>query len=538
MSKNLLIIRIRDGHVDAAVFHRGSWQRACAFPHECSLQSAEGLPTRIQQLEPLIASIAQELGAPGCDAVILLPPSMASAQISSTKLTGSDGEQALTLATLDMLDSSAGEGVTALRLLGNSGSGADRERVYLQTAMGSDGIDALWAALECAGLNPIGAVATSAGLLASAYTALDKLPASGAQLLFRIGDERSILMVSQGGVVKMSREIDLSIDRLVAGLRTPLDPKDPALSVEEARSELHAHGIQPSHEGSSELLSHAERMARLQPIIQRCTVEIRQTVRFTMGGANGEIHISGPGAALPGLADGIAREIGLPVQLAPSDGSDYQDLKDAVRGIGPGISVGKGLLVPRAVSTRASGRKLMTAALVGVAAAVAVGAVHTAALNRMAGEVHAQIAQMSVDASTEQIEQFNASTRATELLTGIDGTLKSSIGHTTPLGAALRSIARATPEGISIASISVHPSEKSLVASFSGFQSDAVPDAIERFIAQMESQGLADGIILDGTRATTMNGHVGKQFSMTITLRGYTSLAAHGAIADAGTGDH
>ncbi|MEZ6211894.1 MAG: hypothetical protein R3B46_11690 [Phycisphaerales bacterium] len=82
-------------------------------------------------------------------------------------------------------------------------------------------------------------------------------------------------------------------------------------------------------------------LALISPVLQRCVVQVRQTLRFGLDeGArtHARLRVEGPGSRIPGLAEMISEETGLPLDGVGETGAAFDapghpdgDLMTAVR---------------------------------------------------------------------------------------------------------------------------------------------------------------------------------------------------------------
>lgn len=184
-------------------------------------------------------------------------------------------------------------------------------------------------AVEAAGLKVSGLIPAESVCLTDAI-----LSATGAgepgdmTAIVWIGEHCTSLAVAEHGRLLFVRAIATGTESLADVLCRPLRPRaadaQPVqLAHEAARAMLFAVGVPapdatiPNHPtlAGSSLLPH------LQPVLQRLSIEIKQSLRF--GVAEGDrtkvrLRLAGPGAAVPGLGESIARAAGFPFD-APSE---------------------------------------------------------------------------------------------------------------------------------------------------------------------------------------------------------------------------
>lgn len=302
--------------------------------------------------------------APGAGATLLHlgPDAAAEAGVYPTAPGAALRAAALTSAESDEAGRERVSCAVALRR--ETGGGAARTHVLVATDS-ADKADIAAGWLVRAGLRVCRVAPLEASLIGAALRAAEAPGRTGAHATLYVGDDGAALVGCEGGCVRFVRRVGFSTETLAEALTRPIrargsDEARPLLGLAEARALIARVGV-PEREtvvDEAKGLSGADLLPVLQPALQRCAIETKQSIRFGLSeAAKGAVtlHLRGPGAAIRRLAPVLAEQAqaalgdDAPAPASPTAG--MQELLDAlpagVNLLGPGASARARLGVAR-----------------------------------------------------------------------------------------------------------------------------------------------------------------------------------------------
>lgn len=308
---------------------------------------------------------------------------------------------------------------------------------------------------------------------------------------------------------------------------------DAALPPEGAGAALLAHGVPATAETGYTALGLADRdvLAGMQPLIQRLHVEIKQTLRFSTA-ASGQsfnaLHVTGPGAAVPGLADALARGLEVDVRADANPGEATPAARLA-RGKTPSL-----VLVPRSeLRRRAVARWRRTLTLSSIGAALALGA-QGALLYEARAELHArdatldaelEAAQAQRDALVDAAALADRLRQATHVTAGV-------VGRRPDWAAALALVAERAGPGVRLTQVVASKVGGVPWLRITGFAPAATDTAagartpLSELMASLDSSPLVGMVALRAQRATVVDSVPGDSFEIAIELVATPSMPA------------
>lgn len=238
--------------------------------------------------------------------------------------------------------------------------------------------------LDRAGLETQALIPADAPHINRLVTRLIQHPDPAPRLIMWIGSHHSAVVVGSHGRLGLLRRLDMGIETLVSATLKPAAGAHSAedtitmASREEARQLLSNVGIpkpRPVTE-EGEGTRGAKILPLLQPILQRWSVELKQSVRFGLAErerSGAKLTIIGPGAITPRLGEVLAEQTDLAIEPDPSPASEQTDLHAAMNWTPPGLN-----LLPTSLAQSAERQRVRRALYAGAAAALLVAGVSAA----------------------------------------------------------------------------------------------------------------------------------------------------------------
>lgn len=399
-----------------------------------------------------------------------------------------------------------------------------------------------WAA--DASLNVLSIVNAEALALAHAVRLVTAKGDDAVRATLLIDEHSAVLAAGLPGRVLLVRSLSIGSESLVESLTATLRSADPGapgvtLSRDQARRVLNAVGIpapdqpianHPELQGSS-LLPH------LQPTIQRLSVEIKQSLRFSIPELlrpSIRLGVTRIGNSVPRLDEVLARGVGIPslpaseTQTSPSFVDLYLESRDLRINI-----------APREVRAISAARKLRTALMAGVGcAALLVGFEYVATSAQLASE---RTKLNNLNTAAQQGAQSNDSLQkavaAEAALRLVDARIRSTLADS-PVWPELLAFLAKAPSALRLTSIELRSESgaghRAVIAGRVSF-SDApdAPDIINRFISSLSSLPITLSARLGGTQRSRSDLSEVQNFEINLTLFPMPAQAVRPSLASA-----
>ncbi|MCA9294784.1 MAG: PilN domain-containing protein [Phycisphaerales bacterium] len=351
----------------------------------------------------------------------------------------------------------------------------------------------------------------------------------------RLGEHKSAIVVVAQGKVRLARTLALGVSRLTDSVARPImthDGREIALSHEEARTLVFEHGVpqrddvlQPWNLGATDVLP------AIQPVLQRCLVELRQSLRFGLDEADrtsARLLVMGPGAAIPRLADVLAQELHLHAEAAGVAGFEHtvpacvgSDLFDAINGK---LAIS---LLPNPIAQERTMSRLRAALICGAAAALALGggqmmlwSAKAGSIRSEAGAFGSQVAQLhELEALRDRASARTVAVQSTEQA------IARALGPTPGIAGFMRELPAILPNAVELLDLRCARDETGARVEISASalaQAGTTPSTkqISALVAALEASPLVDKVHLGNTQATVLDDHAAMQFTLEVHLHG------------------
>jgi hypothetical protein len=505
-----------------------------------------------------LRAIVDGLGLEGLSTIVLYRSPTQSIDLAGCAVRHpSEAINAAVLSCCDSLSYSSLSAVCEGSVIGRDATGDARQTHVVVAAEREDIAEAIVAMVTDAGLKvaSITPLEAAVGGAVLSRALADKRPQQGR---LHIGEHASFFVVTSEGRVIFNRRIGLGLDAVVRSLTRPIrragQDGQLQLSYGDARRILAKHGI-PGRDDIVDValqLRGGEVIPSLQPVLQRYIVELRQSLRFgVMDEDRGKLRIelTGPGAALPRLAELISEELDVETvadaAYAAYDweqpGSDGSESFDALcqRRLIRQINV-----LPRSLATKRRTGRFRQWLWTGAAVAVAVIAVD-------GFRFHGQLAAAREKVEAANLADFEA-LKATEdrlmaavvSMNSLESTIRTELDASVNFRACLQELTEVTPDTIRFTNISFDRREGRTFGRIGGyaFETDeAVGEralAIETFVDALRRSPLFEEAVLENVRVGAVGGLRGQRFETTVVVMPIISNFTPGGndIAAAGGG--
>lgn len=352
-----------------------------------------------------------------------------------------------------------------------------------------------------------------------------------------LGEHFSTIAAATNGRLLFVRTISTGTEMLVDALQRPLRARDldqppTALGQADARALLLKVGIPaPDAEIPGQpLLVGSALLPHLQPLVQRLSVEIKQSLRFGVGDAQRsavQLSFMGPGSVVPNLPQTIARLAGFP-DLADPAANSHHDADDSSTGgliaalaRQPALSIS---LLPsdrRHVKTL---RRVRKAILIGSAFAAAFVAYEAVDAHARLSQLKAQLAADSarIQADAPKLAEREQAAQASIALSAVEQRVRSAMASSSDWSPALSALSFATPETIRINTLAMQSNSDSSSISVRGHvrlhPSVSPTSLIREYVTTLQQLPIVQSVTLGATSRASIGGHDAQAFELSIAL--------------------
>lgn len=550
MPAHRVIVEISPSRIEIAVRKRGGgdvveWRSERLPRAEWPSAHTQSLA----ELQPVLARLVGETGSANAGAtVIFSTPGAVSALTSCpAKIGAAAAEQAARLALASIADFPVDDApVDACTLLTDASSAPDTTP-QIHVLIGADAeqrASALAALVQSCGLCVERLVPAEAVAIADAVRAATADHArEGVSAIVWIGEHTTVLAAGVPGRLLFVRTIAAGTEALAEALTRPLRPRDPdaapvTLTHEAARAVLLSVGV-PAPEAAitgHPALAGSSLLPHIQPVVQRLSIEIKQSLRFGVPEAERagvKLSALGPGAAVPGMLDAISRLSGFSHESESSGNPVEPDAIDsATGGLIAALDRSSRLtlsLLPSEVRKTAGLHRLRKALLAGIGAAALFIAYEAFDSRAELATEETQLRALNAAAESRQAatqirERAFASRQA---LSGVEGRMRRALGESPDCSALLSILSEHTPAGVRLTALDMQREAAKAGPDTSrvnvrgyvrlGETSDPA-GAIKRFVDQLAGYPIVESVRLGATTRAQVRGHESQVFDLSLAL--------------------
>lgn len=499
-----------------------------------------------QQFVDLLKPLILESGSEGTKATVFYQSPSLVCGLFSCPAQVRDVTSAARMALTDIATMDLTINPWSVQPLARDRKGEPRRRHMAIAADTDQTVTRLTEAFVAAGLSGIEAVPMESALTARTVDhALDNSTGGRAIVSLHFGQSRSVIIAAHNQRLLLARQVDFGTDRLVEALSHSLnDLDDTAARTETAEAVIFQHGLPvpgQTIEVGSISLNAGDILPAIQPVLQRMLVEVRQSVRFGLSdlGETPLVFLSGTGASIPRLADAFATELQLDC-IADQSGDVQQnnDLSNAHDAVQNGLRI---RLLPREEIAAGSVRSLRNALYAGSAAALVLGAGHTAMVMQQTEQLRPQVDALRASVSTSQQPTLDPAAVAGEVrsVRATIGAIDRTLGAGTDVATLLQELCHLSAEAAILTDIEItggHTTECRLRGYTKG-ESSEPGSTVRLLIDRLRESPLIESVRLEGTQTSVLDDRHTQYFSATLKLRPvpYPILSPSATIASAPT---
>ncbi len=394
---------------------------------------------------------------------------------------------------------------------------------------------------------PADAVAAADAIrLATTARSLDEICA-----VVWIGEHSTNLAVGSPGRLMFARTTSTGTEALAEVLCRPLRARDPeappvTLAYDAARAMLLTVGVPmadatiPGHPtlAGSALLPH------LQPILQRLSIEIKQSLRFGVAEADRpriRLRLAGPGAAVPGLGEAIARASGFVFESEMNDAHAPDALDSSTGGLlaalvrCPNLTIS---LLPSEARQARKVRRARKALAIGAALALAYVGFETFDSYRKLGAEQDRLTKINAAFQSSEgpmaVRQQVMADRAA--LTDAERRLRKALDQTPDWSTILEAMAETTPPEVRLETLDmIRDAGKGTMHVRGHIRFEEARDpatTIHTYVSKLEQVPLIESVRLGATQRAALAGHDSQTFDLTMSA--FALPPASGTTATAG----
>lgn len=543
MQRRSVLIEVSPSELRAAVVVRGRIVASRSIARWCP-DWKDAWPAVLSGSAANLRSVIAELGAVGLPAVIFYAaPRGAAGVFSCPAAAGARGaESAARLALSDATEFEPHSNPTIIARLaadpastGNAGEGPQIHTLAATDPESS--VRAVTGLAAACGLSVEGvAPADAVALAATVATAIRASQSPGTAVVLRIGAWGCTIAAATAGRLRFVRQISVGTASLVTALTGELRSADgggAAVTLDRSRAGelLSASGI-PARgsifDPATGLAAEAV-LPLLQPVLQRCIVELKQSIRFGLPEADrtgARLVPAGPGSLVPNLAAVIAEQCGLTLADPQASVSGEALSAGSIEDYAAGALRGVDLLLP---AEQADGRRLATirrGMWIGVAAACAMATLDgISAWFELAGAtVHRDRVRAAI-ADSSRVAEIGRTLADRE--TALSAARQRLAGLMTPgvrWDALLLVLASETPASIRLAGVDMRFEGSRPECRLRGRADPSAgtnaTDALKSYMQRLAASPIVQSCTLGGARRAVGADDSGQEFEITIALVG------------------
>jgi Tfp pilus assembly protein PilN len=501
---------------------------------------AETWPAALDALQPRLAAMIKDLGVRKPEATLIYSSPTATAGVFSCpeRAGGTRARAAARLALAESADLALDASPHALDYLSTDRRAADGQAAHIHTLGIADSettSQALAEWLVRAGTSPAVLIpADVPGLVTAVDTALAQAGEDQVAVVLFVGEHSSVLTAASAGRLRFVRQIGIGTASLVDALAREIRPagqERPPVTLDPATAAalLLSHGIpvrdQEVDQGRG--LTGDSVLPLLQPILQRCIVEIKQSLRFGLDERErGRVRLfgSGPGSSIPRLVEVIGAQAGMQVEAAEPG---PRVLSDELCGATSTWLAMRPLALnalPRGLDRQLSARRLIRATWAGVGVGCALLAVDAYRTHQLSDAAQRSVAELRarLAAAAQATSIQNNLVAASAALAAARERVAARLNGGTRWDAALAVMADRTPPSIRLQQIQMFSEGAKPVCRIIGHAplADAADTSapLKAYLDALSSSPIISSCRLGATqRATGPDGPI-QNFEMTLWL--------------------
>ena len=485
----------------------------------------------LSALDEAVAHIVRTLGiAPGTPTTVVYSSPRTAVEVFQVPARGREAFRAATISLSEALGVAAEFGAVGVKCLWQSGGAGAARSMMLAAGEPDTTPETVCALLERAGLQARTLVPMRAAAILACWKNAHESPDRNT-VLIDLGPEHTTMIGIVDGELRLVRQIavgsEMCIDAYERAMRASRTDAEPPPMRSDAARAFWRHGV-PSRntEVDGYRTKGGDVLPLLQPIMQRLSVEIKQTLRFGLDteGKRVAVRLVGVAAATPCLAAILSDDSDCAIEALPFGGACTEPSDPGALAWALGTAIGTEInLLPRAHVERKLRTTLRRTALIGAGVAMIAMAIETGLVGRSVSEARAELGRIRPEAAVlrEQREARASASKLADVLEKAERNLSRVVGERTDWYGLLSGITAAAGESVSLSDISCTYDKGTPVATIRG-QADATPqtgDALRAFMDAIAAYPGIERVTLGATRLQEIDGHASKGFSIVIHLK-------------------
>ncbi len=533
MGRARAVIEVTASRLEVAMLRGGQVVSAKAVRHDAVAWS-DAWPGVLLSLDTALGAMVNELGLAGADATVVIgSPTAASGVFSCGSGAGAAGAEAaarLSLGNICGFDL-IGNPCEVAPLARDSDGGQDGKQSHaLAYAERDRNVAAVAGWAERAGVKVEGVVPIEALMLRAAVGAVaEHASGQGPSVVLWVGEHSSVLAAGNSARLRFVRSIGVGVESLIEALTRPMSPRAGAASGEpvtlsrvQARSLLWRIGV-PRRDDVIDVahgLDGTAALPLLQPVLQRLSVEAKQSLRFGLSEDErglAVIRLVGPGSAVRGLAEALGIRSGLTVTSGEGLEAEPASSERGVIATLRGSAAELPLLMPivAAEGREVSRTRRWLHAGLAVAALVVAG---DALVTRIElGKEQRRLTE-AAGLSRAAFDAQQALSEAQHEMDALESRVRKVAGIGPAWGPTLVMLATLAPESVQLTTVELGGDAAKPGVSLKGFA--AAPDATEAtravkaYMDALEGLPLISGVRLEGTERGKFDGRSEQRFEI------------------------
>ena len=381
-------------------------------------------------------------------------------------------------------------------------------------------IAALHEAVAASGMRVAWMTTSTAALMTSAHRRAQMLSKQGPVLVLELGATGSVLCAAEHGRTILAREAGVGLETFISAMRHANGDGD-------ASQTLFASGVPIVADAGDATDVERATLAALQPVLQRVTAELRQSVRFGLGAESRESTLFATGGfadAIPGLGQYLAERIELAALDTPKlavTGPASSATHGSIAAVRGGAAVPA--VMPEIMRAQSDTLRVRRAIWAGAAMAMLALVVEGNATFSALSETKAARQTMSRHVN-DASDALAAAERTKELSRTLDFATtraRSTLGGQSRLGAASRALALHTPAHVAIEHAVLNHEMKGTTVSITGHVDGTTPSStgsLRDYAAALAALPFVRGVALGPAMRTNQDGLDVLSFSLELTL--------------------
>lgn len=534
MFKPIVHIVFTPGRIEAALCSGGRVLRTIRVELDRQL-SADSWGEELSTLDDALGQAVRGVGAArGAMAILSYVAPSTTIEVIGVRACGEEARQAAALSLAEML----GEDVDRLPTSICGLVTGKQESFLLACAERDETSEALRAWLIRSGLTPV-AMRPMAAVGIREACLLEQRTPQPHDCVINIGARTMTMILRVGSDVRLVRHVELGAEHLrdvYLSVLTQMGEGERTPPYERAMIALLKHGVPAPQDVVDELTGvrgHAV-LPILQPVLQRISIEIKQTLRFGIADFDARkavVILAGQGGSIPGLGRYLGDHLDLSIEAQDeaidpiSVGGAGSEMEQTIRCRANELN-----LMPRSAVEARQGRSMRRTLAAGtLAAMVLLGAEISSKVAAISG-VSDSMARLEPEVSEakKKVALRDQARIMADRLHDAESALSAATSDRADWVGALALLDAASSASVRLTDVSGEYESRRPVLSVKGIAligADGA-DPLRGYMATLAGSPVVENVTMGSTRATEIEGRAARSFSMKLQLRSGSDLAS------------